>query len=135
MIQVSFKQHTNAGKPVEPFYELPATAGEVYVPGEALYIGATGTATKCSGTTVPQYICQQDITGVAEGVVLASMVNEEQELETEFSASPASLKVGDKVTIATDGLRVTATTTGGTFTITNILGTATGDAVRGYFMR
>lgn len=130
-----FLQHTNAAKATEPFYEVPATTGESYVPGEALKI-ASGKATKCTGATVPAYICQSKLDGAVDGdVVLVSLVNAQQELEAPLEAAGTSLKIGNKVTVGTDGLSVTATTTDGVFLITQILGTAVGDKVRGYFMR
>ena len=130
-----FLQHTNAAKPTEPFFEVPATASESYVPGEALKL-ASGKATKCTGATAPDYICQSKLDGAVDGdVVLVSLVNAQQELEAPLEAAGTSLKIGNKVTVGTDGLSVTATTTDGVFLITQILGTAVGDKVRGYFMR
>lgn len=130
-----FLQHTNAAKPTEPFFEVPATAGESYVPGEALKL-ASGKATKCAGATVPAYICQSKLDSAVDGdVVLVSLVNAQQELEAPLEVAGIALRVGDKVTVGTDGLSVTATTADGVFLISNILGTAAGDKVRGYFMR
>lgn len=130
---MAFIESVNYGKNVEPFLVIPATAAETYVPGETLYMNASGTATKCAGTTKPIYICQEAKTAVEGDVIHATLVNHEQELEVPLSASGTSLKVGNKVTIATDGLRVTATTADGTFEITKINGTATGDTVCGVF--
>lgn len=130
-----FLQHTNSAKATEPFHEVPATAGESYLPGEALTM-ADGKATKCTGAVTPAYICQSNLEEAIDGdVVLVSLVNPQQELEAPLEAAGAALKIGDKVTVGTDGLSVTATTESGVFTITNILGTAVGDKVRGYFMR
>lgn len=130
-----FRQETNAAKPVEPFYQIPATAAETYVPGETLKINTSGTATKASGTDTPTYICQEAKTAVAGDMILATVVNPLQELEVQLSAAGTSLKIGDKVTIATSGTEVTATTTSGVFMITKIKGTAIGDAVCGFFGR
>lgn len=130
-----FLQHTNSAKATEPFHEVPATAGESYVPGEALKL-ASGKATKCAGATAPAYICQSKLDNAAEtDVVLVSLVNPQQELEAPLEVAGTALKIGDKVTVGTDGLSLTATTADGVFLITNILGTAVGDKVRGYFMR
>lgn len=129
-----FLQHRNLGKPIEPFVQVPATTGEDFTPGEVLTL-ASGTATKCSGETVPLYICQRKLTAAKEGDLLdCTVINAEQELEAPLSADGAALKVGDKVTIGNDGLTVTATTASGVFTITEILGTAVGDSVRGFFL-
>lgn len=131
-----FLENRNYDKTLEPFVFLIATKGESYVPGEALMIGTAGTATKCSGTSVPQYICQTTLSNAEENAqICATVVNAMQELEVPLSAAGTALKVGNKVTIGTDGLTVTATTTDGVFTITQILGTAVGDKVRGFFMR
>lgn len=130
-----FLQHTNSAKETEPFFEVPATAGESYKPGEALKM-VSGKATKCTGATVPAYICQSKLDSAVDGdVVLVSLVNPQQELEVPLEVAGTSLKPGNKVTVGTDGLSVTATTTDGVFFITNVLGTAAGDKVRGYFMR
>ena len=130
-----FLQHTNSAKATEPFHEVPATAGESYVPGEALTL-ADGKATICTGAVTPAYICQSKIEEATEDdVVLVSLVNAQQELEAPLEAAGTSLKIGNKVTVGTDGLSVTATTTDGVFLITQILGAAVGDKVRGYFMR
>lgn len=131
-----FLENRNYDKTLEPFVFLIATAGESYVPGETLMIGTAGTATKCSGTSTPQYICQTTLENATEGAqICATVVNAMQELEAPLSAAGTALKVGNKVTIGADGLTVTATTTDGVFTITQILGTAVGDKVRGFFMR
>ena len=131
-----FLEHLNHAKTVEPFVLVVATAGESYEPGEALTIGAAGTVTKCTGTTVPQFICQsKKDAAVAGDVISATLVNPQQQLEAPLSAAGTSLKAGAKVTIGTDGVSVTATTADGVFLITEILGTAVGDKVRGYFMR
>lgn len=130
-----FKEHLNHAKAVEPFVLVGATANEVYVAGEALTIGTAGTVTKCTGANVPQFICQEAKTAAAGDVILVSLVNPQQALEVPLSAAGTALKVGNKVTIATTGTEVTATTTDGVFLISEILGTAVGDSVRGYFMR
>ena len=130
-----FLQHTNSAKATEPFHEVPATAGEGYVPGEALTL-ADGKSTKCTGAVTPGYICQSKLDKAVEGdVVLVSLVNPQQELEAPLEADGTALKIGDRVTVGSDGLSVTSTTTEEGFLITNILGTAAGDKVRGYFMR
>jgi hypothetical protein len=131
-----FLEHLNHAKAVEPFVLVVATAGESYVPGEALVIGAAGTVTKCTGANVPQFICQsKKENAVAGDVISVTLVNEQQMLEAPLSVAGTSLKVGNKVTVGTDGVSVTATTESGVFLITEILGTAIGDKVRGYFKR
>ena len=129
-----FMEYMNLAKTVEPFLLVAATAAESYVPGEALSIGTGGTVTKCSGATKPAFICQSKMENAAAGdMVCVTLVHPQQILEVPLEASGASLKVGNKVTVGTDGLTVTATTASGVFTITEILGTAIGDCVRGRF--
>lgn len=131
-----FKEHINTINTVEPFLLVVATAGESYSPGEALSIGEDGTVTKCVGAATPDFICQSKLdSAVAGDVVSVTLVHAQQMLEVPLQAAGTALNVGDKVTVGTDGLTVTATTTSGTFLITEILGTAVGDSVRGYFKR
>ena len=59
-------------------------------------------------------------------------VNPQMELAAELSAAGTALKIGDAVTLAADGMRVTATTTSGVFTVTGFAGgTAAGETVYG----
>ena len=129
-----FMEHINLTKTVEPFLLVAATAEESYVPGEALSVSSAGTVTKCSGANKPAFICQSKLDdAVAGDMVCVTMVHPQQILEVPLQAAGTSLKAGSKVTVGTDGLTVTATTTNGVFTITEVLGTAIGDLVRGYF--
>ena len=50
--------------------------------------------------------------------------------ETTFQAAASSVKLGDKVTLHTDGLQVTATTASGVAEVVGMDGTAAGDRVR-----
>lgn len=108
----------------EPFAVLPKKNGETYTRGEALTHTASG-VTKCGATTMPEYICMG--LGDSNGLVCIPVL-ETTEFEAGYTATPA---VGTKVTLHTDGLSVTATTTDGVFTVTSV-DTAAGRA-RGYF--
>ena len=130
---MAFMESLNTGKAVEPFVVVPATANEVFKPGEAISI-SSGKATKCAATATPAYICQSNKTAGASDTILCTIVNAEQELEVPLSAAGTSLAIGNKVTIGSDGLTVTATTASGVFYITKINGTAVGDTVCGYFL-
>ena len=69
----------------------------------------------CTGTEKPGYIsdAKRD-EAVEEGAVIPVIkVCEDMVFETENTASFASVKLGDKVTVSEDGLGVTATTTDG----------------------
>ena len=112
---------------IAPIERLPATASEAYVYGEALKITA-GKATKASGTDAPSYICAGKV-DADSGDVPAIRVAKSQVFKTELSAAGTALNIGDKVTLATDGLRVTATTTSGVAEIVGFDGKASGDTV------
>lgn len=102
------KMHTGKQRPME-YYEI--TADEEVKMGEALVL-SDGKLTKAS--TVVEFIA------LAEGVnktIPVIRVMEEDEFETEFNADAAAVNVGDKVTLADDGLKVTATTADGIFTV------------------
>lgn len=105
--------------------ELPATASTVYNVGDALVYGSAGTIVKATGTTKPEFICA----GVSGDVVVGQVIEEDMEFATTLSASGTSLKLGNKVTIGTDGDNVTATTTNGVAEIIEIHGTSVGDEV------
>lgn len=121
------KMRTAKERPVE-YYEI--TGGETVELGEALVL-ASGKLTKA--TTTPEFIAQAR--GVGE-VIPVVRVMEDDEYESEFSADATSVNVGEKVTLATDGLRVTATTASGVFEITNKIGDGSvGTKVIGLFRR
>ena len=131
-----FVEHRNYDKTHEPFVYLNAQAGTSYTPGEALTVTG-GVATKFTGEGTPQFICQQTLANAKEGALIhATVVNSMQELEAPLEADGASLKVGNRVGVGADSKTVNATTAEeGGFLITQILGTAVGDKVRGFFMR
>lgn len=95
----------------------------------------SGKLAKCTGTTKPEFICmQKNASAVAAGTpVPVIRVTENLILETTLSAAGNSLVPGSKVTIATDGLRVTATTESGVAEIVSMEGTASGSKVLVHF--
>lgn len=111
-----------------PIDYVPATANEVFTVGEALKI-ASGAVTKCSGTTKPTFVCM----GPAEnGNVPVMRVQDYMVFGTTLSAAPgegATIKPGDKLTLSTDALQVTATTTSGVATVVAIEGQTVGSVV------
>lgn len=108
---------------------LPAGAITPKV-GLALY-QSSGLLALASGTNKPTYICMTEGPTLTSGDVIPVLrVTEDRVFETEFSASGTSINLGAKVTIASDGLRVTATTTNGVAEVVAKEGTgATGDKV------
>lgn len=111
-----------------PIEYRQVTAEEAVVLGEALVTASTGLLTKCGATAKPEYIAvgPQDEKDVAPVV----RVQDYQVWETQLSAAGTSLKIGNKVTLETDSLRVTATTASGVAVIVDMEGAAVGDSVR-----
>lgn len=108
-----------------PIEYLPATEEETYIVGEALKI-ASGAVTKAGATDTPTYICAGQPLGIGVPVY---RVQKTQTYDTTLAAEGAALKIGDKVTLHTDGLQVTATTESGVAEIVSIDDTAVGGAV------
>ncbi len=87
----------------------------------------SGVLTPASGTTVPDHIALGADTekGVACYAITGDMI-----FEVPCSGDPSTLAAGDKVTIETDGLKVTATKTGGVATVVSVNGAETyGDKI------
>lgn len=114
--------------PSPAFYEV--TAGEAVTEGEALVL-TSGKLTKCGATTKPEFIAMGDKGASAEDRKLAvCRVAPNQIYEVPVAAAPTSLVPGNKVTLHTDGLQVTATTTSGVITVDNLNGaSAAGDTI------
>ena len=93
---------------------------------------SSGLLAVASGSTRPSYICMtQRAAAVPSGTVIPVIrVDGDIVFETVFSASASSIKLGDKVTVASDGLRVTATKTDGVAEVVSMDGTASGSTVR-----
>lgn len=113
----------------EPEY-LDVTAAEAVSEGEALVL-ASGKLTKCGATVAPEFIAMASLSADAtKRTIAVCRIEKNQVYEVPVTAAPTSLKVGDKVTLNTDGLQVTATTTSGVVTIVDLNGaTAAGDKV------
>lgn len=113
----------------EPEY-LEVASGEAVQYGEALSLSG-GKLTKCGATTAPAYIAMRDVAAADENRVCpVCRVESNQVYDVPCTASPASLKPGDKVTLHTDGMQVTNTTTSGVVTvISNNGGTKAGDII------
>lgn len=113
-----------------PYEYLPCSAITPKI-GMAL-TQTNGNLAIASGTTVPTYISMTERnTAVTAGELIPVIrVDKGTIYETTLSAAGTSLKLGNKVTIAADGLRATATTTDGVAEIVAMDGTATGSKVR-----
>jgi hypothetical protein len=87
-----------------PNEELPAVAGD-YVVGQALFF-EDGKLKTASGTDAAQYICVQQVTGLADGARLAThRINPDIRYQT-TALFPAT--VGNGYDVAADGLSLDA---------------------------
>ena len=112
-----------------PIVYMQPTDGETYQVGEALKL-ASGKVTLCSGAAAPSHVCVGPIND--NGVVPCVEVQKYMEFETTLGVAPtdsATVGVGDKVTLHTDGMQVTATKTGGVAEVTGIDGQTVGSRV------
>lgn len=127
---MAFLIHSVEGGYIPSWEYLPAGAITPVV-GMALYQNA-GNLALASGTTTPTFISMTERTAAltAGDVIPVVRVSEDIIWETEFSAAATSVKIGQKVTIASDGLRVTGTTTGGVAEVVEMDGTTAGSKVR-----
>lgn len=126
-----FKIQRKGSAATEAVEYILGTTSEAISIGEVLKL-SSGKLTKASGTDVPEFVAL----GAGNGTIIpVKRLYEDEVYQTTLSASGASLNIGDKVTIASDGLRATATTSSGVFEITEILSSAEGGKVNGMFRR
>lgn len=117
-----------------PFEYEQMTGSEAVSLGEALVM-SSGKLTKCGATTKPQFIAAASADATTAGEVIPVWrVDALQEWTTQSMATVASTLIGSKVTLHTDGLLVTATTTSGVFEISETDGATTTSNVRGRFV-
>ena len=112
-----------------PIEYKTATAGESYAVGEALKQSG-GKVTLCSGATKPEYICVGPANDAGEVPCVA--VQDYMEFQTTLAVAPAdsaTIGVGDKVTIHTEVMQVTATKTSGVAQLVRVDGQTVGSVV------
>nr|DAK85066.1 MAG TPA: hypothetical protein [Caudoviricetes sp.] len=116
----------NVPEPV--FHEV--TASEAVQLGEALVL-TSGKLTKCGATAKPEFIAMADCAAdAAKRLIPVARVEANQLYEVPVTAAPTSLVEGGKVTLHTDGMQVTATTTSGVVTVESLNGAAAaGDTI------
>lgn len=96
---------------------------------------ASGVLSVASGATKPEYICMCDRSSVAAGELIPAIrVQPDMIFETTFSVAASAVKLGSKVTIASGGMEVTATTEGGVAQIVAMDGTEAGATCRVRFV-
>lgn len=98
-----------------------------YKVGQCLKV-ASGAAALCGATEAPQYICFGEKKGVAGEFIPAIRVSKDDTYAAPLQAAGTALKVGDKVTLHTDAIKATATTTNG---VAEIVGFATATKAAG----
>lgn len=127
---MAFLIHSTDDGRVLPWEYLPAGAITPKV-GMAL-TQSSGNLALASGTTAPTYISMTDreTACTAGDLIPVVRVQKDTVYETTLAASGTSLKVGDRVTLHTDGMQVTATTTSGVAELVEIIDTAIGGKVR-----
>ena len=125
-----FKLQRKGSAATEAVEYIEGTASEAIVVGELLKL-ANGKLTVTGATDVPEFVSLGSGTGT---IIPVKRIYEDEVYQTVLSTAGTSLKVGDKVTTA-NGLKATATTTSGVFTITEILDSAQGGKINGMFRR
>lgn len=127
---MAFKIYSTDDNRVPGIEYLPASAITPKV-GMALTQTA-GQLALTTSATAPTYIsmCEKDSECTAGDIIPVIRVGKDMILETTFADAATSIKLGDKVTLHTDGLRVTATTANGVAEVVYMDGTASGSMCR-----
>jgi hypothetical protein len=130
---MAFKKVSGRQIPLE-YYLLTDNEGASL--GEAL-VQTSGRLTKCGATATPEFIAMCDRTAESTSVtpLPVERVYEDVEYAATSSATVAATLIGAKVTLSTDGLSPTGTTTSGVFEITATDGTTTNSKTKGMFRR
>ena len=120
----------------DPFEYYLLTDNEGATKDEAL-VQTNGRLTKCGATATPEFIAVSSRTAQTTSTTPLPVVRvkETTEFEATSTATVAVTLVGNKVTLHTDGLSPTATTTSGVFEISYTDGATTNSKCRGYFRR
>lgn len=114
---------------VAPFIQLPCSA--ITPKNGMLMVLSSGKLAKAGATDEPEFLCvEEHAAAVTAGdLVTVVRIDHDTDYETTFSAVATGVVPGSKVTIASDGLRVTGTTTSGVAEVVETAGTASGDTV------
>lgn len=107
-----------------PIQEAKKAAIGTYKVGDALvHDSTTGNVKAATGTTVPDYIGAEEVVLTSVSPIAVMKITDGQVWKTQFSADASAVKDGAKVTLDSDGRKVTATTTDGVATIDSRVGT------------
>lgn len=134
---MAFKIYSTDDNRVPGIEYLPASAitpkvGMALTQTTGQLTQTTGQLALATGATAPTYIsmCEKDGECTAGDIIPVIRVGKDMILETTFAAAATSIKLGDKVTLHTDGLQVTDTTTNGVAEVVYMDGTASGSMCR-----
>jgi len=133
---MAFKRVKSLDGAQNPFEYYLLTDNEGATLGEA-FVQTSGRLIKCGATATPEFIAMCDRTAETTSVtpLPVERVREDVEYQTKSNATTAVTLVGNKVTLHTDGLLVTATTPSGVFELSYTDAVTDGGVVRGYFRR
>lgn len=121
-----FAPFTHDSMHTHPIEELPCSAITPDV-GMAMVMSG-GVLVKATGTTKPTYlsVTRKEAACTAGDLIQVIRIDPGAKFLTTFGADAAAIKVGDKVTIGTDAMSVTATTQGGVAEVVQLMGNALG---------
>ena len=129
---MAFRRNKTLDGVSNPFEYYLLTDAEGATEGEAL-VQTNGRLTKCGPTATPEFISIK--TQVAQATSTTPLpvvrVREDDEYVTSCTGSLTATNIGQKVTLHTDGLQTTTTTTSGVFAVSGLNGTK----IYGYFRR
>lgn len=124
-------KHGSSNQP--PIEYRLLTDAEASTVGE-LFVETSGRLTKCAATATPEFIAMKTQAAEISSVTPIPVVriNENMQFNATATATVAATLKGASVTLHTDGIGCTATTTNGVFKITETNGAT---KVRGMFRR
>ena len=124
-----FIPYSNEDGRKQPWEYLPCTGSTKPDIGLALVL-SSGKLAKASGTTKPTYICMCEAPAALAAGTLIPVIAVQPDIifECTNQASLNGVNIGQAVTIHTDGLQVTGTTSSGVATIVDkVAGSGTGN--------
>jgi hypothetical protein len=129
---MAFRRNKTLDGVSNPFEYYLLTNAEGATEGEALVLTA-GRLTKCGATVTPEFLSlkTQAAETTSKTLLPVVRVREDDELLTSCTAALSATDVGTKLTLHTDGLQITNTTTSGVFAVSKVDGTK----IYGYFRR
>jgi hypothetical protein len=128
---MAFLIHAIDGRPDAAIEYHPAGTITPQI-GMMLTMNSSGQLTAATGSTKPTYMsmCERKTACTAGELIPVVRVLPDTRFATTFSVAASSVKPGQKVTISSDGMQVTATTSDGVAEIVDMDDTAAGSACR-----